>query len=125
MKAPDQKKWRQLWQAAGCQGDSQSWFERLACAYSQPHRHYHNFRHIAECLDLFQAEARFDEFEVQIRQEYSWVATQEFATQRAAVLMQFLGRKAIYATEFFRERFECQARSNLKRSVQRLHLMMT
>ena len=29
------------------------WYERLTNLYSEPHRHYHNGRHIADCLDEF------------------------------------------------------------------------
>lgn len=63
---------------------------------------------------------RFDEYERQIRQEYSWVPDDAFAAGRSAVLETFLARPVIYQTKFFREKYETQARENMKRSVQRL-----
>lgn len=47
------ERWTQLWRAAGVQGDPTQWYERLATAYAEPHRDYHNQRHIAECLRQF------------------------------------------------------------------------
>lgn len=34
-------------------GDPESLYRELASLYSQPHRHYHNLHHIAECLAEF------------------------------------------------------------------------
>jgi predicted metal-dependent HD superfamily phosphohydrolase len=42
-----------LWQSVRARGDALPWYERLAAAYVEPHRHYHNQRHIAECLAAF------------------------------------------------------------------------
>jgi predicted metal-dependent HD superfamily phosphohydrolase len=50
---PDQDRWLQLWKAAGATGDGALWYERLTQAYAEPQRHYHNQRHIAECLAEF------------------------------------------------------------------------
>jgi predicted metal-dependent HD superfamily phosphohydrolase len=65
---------------------------------------------------------RFDEYEDQIRQEYSWVCPEQFAAGRSAVLQSFLARPAIYCTEFFRNKYERQARDNLKRSLSKLQM---
>jgi predicted metal-dependent HD superfamily phosphohydrolase len=46
-------RWTALWQAVGASGDPLPWYKRLAAAYSEPHRHYHNQQHIAECLAEF------------------------------------------------------------------------
>ena len=63
---------------------------------------------------------RFDEYEVQVRQEYAWVPGPLFRRKRREILQGFLAREQIYATAWFRERFEAVARSNLQRSVARL-----
>jgi predicted metal-dependent HD superfamily phosphohydrolase len=64
--------------------------------------------------------ARFDEYEVQARREYSWVPDPAFRQARAEILRRFLGRPSVYSTAFFRERLEARARSNLERSLARL-----
>lgn len=66
------------------------------------------------------APARFDEYEGQVRREYSWVPDPAFREARAGILRELLARPSLYATEFFRERLESQARSNLARSLDRL-----
>lgn len=63
---------------------------------------------------------RFEEYEVQVRQEYAWVPGLLFRRKRREILEGFLARPAIYATTWFRDRFETQARANLQRSVARL-----
>jgi len=65
-------------------------------------------------------EARFDEYENQIRQEYAWVDEVFFGQARAAVLRSFLNRRFIYSTEDFRSRLELRARHNLTTSMRRL-----
>jgi predicted metal-dependent HD superfamily phosphohydrolase len=65
---------------------------------------------------------RFDEYQNQIRQEYSWVPAEQFAAGRSFILESFLARPAIYCTEFFRNKYECQARDNLKRSLSKLQM---
>ena len=62
-------------------------------------------------------EMRFDEYERQIRVEYSWVAPEDFRKGRSAVLRGFLARNAIYATGPFRGGPESAARRNLARSL--------
>lgn len=66
---------------------------------------------------LGRAPQRFNEYEHQIRQEYDWVPAEDFAAGRAAVLETFLARPTIYGTEFFRDKYERQARENLKQSI--------
>ncbi len=63
---------------------------------------------------------RFAEFEDKIRQEYWWVPGKAYRRKRMAVLRSFLDRPSIYSTKEFRERFEEQARANLRRSVEEL-----
>lgn len=64
--------------------------------------------------------ARFDAYEVQIREEYSWVPEDAFRTTRAKILRDFLDRPRLYLTEHFHGRLEERARHNLARSISRL-----
>lgn len=69
---------------------------------------------------LGQADERFDEYERQIREEYKWVSDVEFKLGRTQILKKFLDMKSIYYTAFFRNKYECQARKNLARSIEKL-----
>ena len=62
-------------------------------------------------------QARFDEYEQQVRREYSWVDEALFRAVRRKVLMEFMARPAIYSTKTFRDRLERSARNNLERSI--------
>ena len=62
---------------------------------------------------------RFDEYEVQVREEYSWVPEFLYRKERRKVLQQFADRPAIYSTEYFRVHYEAQARDNIARSIAR------
>lgn len=62
----------------------------------------------------------FDEFERRIRREYQWVPGPAYRTARSEVLAGFLGRHPIYQTEYFRSRYETQARANLERVIAQL-----
>jgi predicted metal-dependent HD superfamily phosphohydrolase len=63
------------------------------------------------------APGRFDAYEAQIRREYRWVPGPIYRIRRAEVLRSFLGRVTIYATPWFRDRFEQSARRNIARSL--------
>jgi predicted metal-dependent HD superfamily phosphohydrolase len=63
------------------------------------------------------APERFDEYERQVREEYSWVPDFVFRRKRAQILRGFLARPAIFSTPHFRGRYERQARANLERSL--------
>lgn len=69
---------------------------------------------------LGEDEATFDEYERRIRTEYVWVPKDAFAAGRSAVLRSFLDRRHVYATWFFRYRYETRARANLARSLGKL-----
>lgn len=51
--AANRQGWRKLCEAAGLYGAIGPWFDRLRAAYHEPQRHYHDLRHIAECLAEF------------------------------------------------------------------------
>jgi predicted metal-dependent HD superfamily phosphohydrolase len=199
---PGLEPWQRLWHAIGASGGAAAWHALLRCAYAEPHRHYHDERHIADCLAEFavvralarqpeavevalwfhdavydpkatdneersaalagrclseagrpglgqtvaalvmatklhrtdadpdaalvadvdlsilgQSEARFAEYESQIRAEYAWVPAEVFAAKRAEILRRFLDRPRVYATEPFFTRYERQARENLAQSL--------
>ncbi|MBC7377980.1 MAG: N-methyl-D-aspartate receptor NMDAR2C subunit [Burkholderiaceae bacterium] len=61
--------------------------------------------------------ARFDEYEVQVRSEYSVVPEDVFRSRRKSILLAFLKRPVIYGTAFFHDLLEARARENLLRSV--------
>lgn len=65
-------------------------------------------------------ESRFDAYEAQVRDEYSWVPAEAFRGARARILREFLARPRIYSTALFHDRFEVAARANLERSIARL-----
>jgi len=64
--------------------------------------------------------ARFDEYEVQVREEYSWVPESVYREARRKILEEFVRREWIYSTERFRSEYEARARDNLARSLARL-----
>ena len=64
--------------------------------------------------------ARFDEYELQVREEYSWVPGPLYRAGRRKILQEFANREHIYSTEYFREKYEVRARDNIARSLARL-----
>jgi predicted metal-dependent HD superfamily phosphohydrolase len=60
---------------------------------------------------------RFDEYERQVRQEYAWVPDALFRQKRREILETFLARPRIFSTDYFRSKYEAQARNNLERSI--------
>ncbi len=63
---------------------------------------------------------RFDEYESQVREEYSWVPAFVFRSTRREILRGFLTRASIFNTPKFAEAYEARARANLERSITRL-----
>ncbi|MFC5474445.1 hypothetical protein [Paraherbaspirillum soli] len=61
--------------------------------------------------------ARFEQYERQIREEYSYVPTFLFSKKRAQILQEFFDRPRIFTTPIFFERYERQARENLQASL--------
>lgn len=103
MNWPRQDRWLRLLRAAGASGAASAWYERLARAYAEPHRHYHNQQH-----------------EEQIRREYAWVPAGVFAFKRAEILERFLARERIFAADWFHAKYEQRARRNLEASISAL-----
>lgn len=64
--------------------------------------------------------ARFDEYEVQVREEYSWVPGPLYRAGRRKILQEFANRENIYSTDYFRAKCEAGARDNIARSLARL-----
>jgi predicted metal-dependent HD superfamily phosphohydrolase len=65
-------------------------------------------------------DARFDEYEREVRAEYSWVPMPIFRVKRAEILMRFLASPRIFQTEWFHARLDAAARDNLSRSLEAL-----
>lgn len=61
--------------------------------------------------------ARFAEYEAQVRAEYALVPDWLFRGKRRAILLEFLARPRIFATEHFHATLEARARENLQESV--------
>lgn len=68
---------------------------------------------------LGSGEARFAEYERQIREEYAFVPALLFRRKRKAILQTFLQRPRIYSTPHFFAALEQAARRNLKRAIGR------
>jgi len=62
----------------------------------------------------------FDQYEVNIRKEYAHVPDEQFRLGRKNILQSFLDRESIFATDFFKEKYESKAIENLTRSIQQL-----
>ncbi len=62
----------------------------------------------------------FEDYEKKIRKEYFWVTENEFRQGRRTILQKFLKRESIYLTDFFKDKYEILARSNLERSIENL-----
>jgi len=73
-----------------------------------------------DLLILGKPTEEFDEYERDVRVEYAWVPEDQFRQGRRAILQEFLDRDSIYSTNFFKQKYESQARSNLERSIAQL-----
>jgi predicted metal-dependent HD superfamily phosphohydrolase len=62
-------------------------------------------------------DARFAEYERQIRAEYAFVPMPIFAARRRSILAAFLDRRRIYSTPQLHDELEQRARANLARSI--------
>ncbi|MDD3762552.1 MAG: metal-dependent hydrolase [Nevskiales bacterium] len=64
--------------------------------------------------------ARYAEYERQLRQEYRHVPQSLYQSMRKKAIRDLLERPRIYYTDWFKQRFETQARANLQRSLRRM-----
>lgn len=60
----------------------------------------------------------FQKYEEGIRKEYDWVYDEQFYPRRLNILQMFMQRSHVYFTDYFRSRYEQQARENVNRSIQ-------
>lgn len=65
-------------------------------------------------------QARFDEYERQVRDEFAWVPDPIFRARRLEILRTLMARPQLFATPSLRARFEERARANLTRSIAQL-----
>ena len=69
---------------------------------------------------LATSEHIFEAYEGHIRMEYAFVPEPIYVQARSGILKGFLNRERLYFSDFFRDLWEAQARSNLKRSIEKL-----
>lgn len=69
---------------------------------------------------LGRAPDAFAEYERRVRAEYRQVPEARYRIGRARVLGGFLERRPLYLTSHFRERYEAEARRNLRRALEAL-----
>jgi predicted metal-dependent HD superfamily phosphohydrolase len=106
--------------AAGVREPSAERVERLVLAtkhVAAPTEADENLLVDIDLAILGAGEARFAEYERQIRQEYAAVPEAQFRERRLAILGSFLARPRIYGTDHFQARLEERARANLRRAV--------
>lgn len=76
----------------------------------------------ADLFILAQPQDVFDKYESDVRKEYAWVEELTFRKERTEILSNFLNnRPSIFLTSYFKNRYEQQARKNLKRSILKLN----
>ncbi|WP_179997832.1 metal-dependent hydrolase [Acinetobacter sp. YH12239] len=63
---------------------------------------------------------RFEEYQQQIHQEFSWVPSEIYTLKRNEVLNSFYQMESIYKTAYFHDTLENQAKQNLERAFVRL-----
>jgi len=62
----------------------------------------------------------YEKFEQNVRQEYRLIPSFIYNKKRKAILQSFLDRKNIYHHEYFRDKYESQARKNLQVAIHNL-----
>lgn len=65
-------------------------------------------------------ESKFNEYDKNIRREYSWVSDNVYNQKRPEILSSFLQRENIFQTIEMRSKFEEQARKNLRNAIDKL-----
>ena len=64
----------------------------------------------------------YNKYAADIRQEYSFVPAEAFATGRIAVLETLLARPSIYLTSYFHGKYESKAKENMKTEIANLKM---
>ncbi len=54
-------RWKSLWLRMGGNSNHGTVFDLIVSSYTEPHRFYHNDKHISDCLDAFDSTAKFSE----------------------------------------------------------------
>ena len=106
--------------AAGASADVQSRVEQLIMATCHDAVPSDPDQQLLVDIDLSILGAspeRFKEYDLQVRREYSWVPGFLYKMKRKEVLRSFLAREYIYSTAVFRQRYEAQARANLRGAI--------
>ncbi len=67
---------------------------------------------------------KYQRYAKNIRSEYSWVETEEYAEARSRVLSNFLKREKLFQTAYAIGRWEKQARINIQEEREKLHTMV-
>lgn len=65
-------------------------------------------------------EERYEEYKKEVRFEYSWVPEQDYRKGRADAMKYFLKRDRIYFTDRMHQKYDAQARKNLKQEIEEL-----
>lgn len=125
VKAADNEERSAAWamDELGAVGVAAAQVERIGCLIlASAHRALPQGRDAQLLVDIDLAilgasRERFDEYEAQVRREYSWVPEDLFRTKRAEVLARFLQRKPLYHTPALRNLFEARAIDNLRDSL--------
>ena len=87
-----------------------------------PHDEDISFGLDADLFILAQSQDVFDEYESNIRKEYAWVEELAFRKGRSEILSNFLNnRPSIFLTSYFKNKYEKQARKNLRKSILKLN----
>ena len=55
MVTPAKTKWIEFWQRLGVKNNPLPYFAELEARYSEPHRAYHTFAHVLDCLEEFES----------------------------------------------------------------------
>ncbi|MEP6649878.1 MAG: hypothetical protein ABJA74_08180 [Lapillicoccus sp.] len=80
----------------------------------------HRAFHDADLWILAAPEGRFDEYCLQVREEYAAVPDELFRGARARILHDLVSADGIYLTAFGRQHWDAPARANLDRELARL-----
>ncbi len=64
--------------------------------------------------------SRYAEYERQLRQEHRHVPQQLYQSVRKKALRDYLAQPRIYYTDWFRQRYETQARANMQRALRQI-----